>query len=57
MPNFISLILGRLIAILACLKNSAKIKQSFDALFEIWNLEEPSVQKLSGLKNVKNRKK
>jgi hypothetical protein len=46
MPNFI----------LACLKKSAKIKQSSDALFEIWNLEEPSVQKLSGLKNVKNCK-
>jgi hypothetical protein len=38
------------------IKKFSKIKTSFRAINEIWNLEEPSVKNYSGLKISKNRR-
>jgi hypothetical protein len=55
-PQFFPLILATFFIISMFIKNFSKIKTSFRAINEIWNLEEPAVKNYSGLKISKNRR-
>ncbi len=53
-PQIFPLILATFFIICMLIKNFSKIKTSFRAINEIWNLEEPSVKNFNGLKISKN---
>jgi hypothetical protein len=53
-PQFFPLILAAISLMTTFVKKFSKIKASFRAINEIWNLEEPSVKNFSGLKISKN---